>query len=450
MTTEVNALPNKAIPNRALRYIATALKIIIPCGVLAVGIYTTEMLMQGKPKHHRPAGQPPARLVDVYHVEYSDEAPTIIAQGDVMAKRSVNLRSQLRGTITELPNHLIPGGFVKRGETLITLDKRDYYLAVKEAEASLDRQQALYDVEVGRRRAAEMEYQLSGQELSEEDLALVLRHPQLAQIEADIARSQATLEKAIINYERTQITAPFDGQIINIDAAEGSQVRDNTVLMDIVATDTFWLKASIPAQQLRWLTIPSADRHLYTGQQGDCYGSQVVIRNPNEWGSDQFRQGCVTSLLPELDKRIKTASVLIRIDDPLAQKPENKDKPVVLLNAFLQAEFNATPLTDSVKIPRRYLQKDQYVWIMNDEEKLEARKVDIAHRGQKTVLITGGLDQGERIVTTPLIGAIEGIALKLRTPEKNTITAESNQADSLTTTQTISDKAQSSAQGQES
>ncbi|PSU33845.1 efflux RND transporter periplasmic adaptor subunit [Photobacterium lutimaris] len=445
MTTEVNALPNKAIPKTPLRYLVTALKIIIPCGVLAAGIYTTDLLLQGKPKHHRPAGQPPARLVDVYHVEYSEEAPTIVAQGEVMAKRSVNLRSQLRGTITELPHHLIPGGFVQRGETLVTLDKRDYYLAVKEAEASLDRQLALYDVEVGRRRAAEMEYQLSGQTLSDEDLALVLRHPQLAQIEADIARSQATLEKAVINYERTQITAPFDGQIINIDAAEGSQVRDNTILMDIVATDTFWLKASIPAQQLQWLTIPSAERRLYS-QQAACYGSQVIIRNPNEWGNDNYRQGCVTSLLPELDKRIKTASVLIRIDDPLAQKPENHGKPAVLLNAFLQAEFKATPIIDAVKLPRRYLQKDQYVWLMNDEEKLEARKIDVAHRGQKSVLITGGLEPGDRIVTTPLIGAIEGIALKLRTPEQVMITADSNQAaapDSL-------DKVPLPAQGQES
>ncbi|MGF1682750.1 efflux RND transporter periplasmic adaptor subunit [Photobacterium minamisatsumaniensis] len=398
-----------------MHYLAKTLKVLLPCTILAAGIYTTNALMEGKPKHHRPAGTPPARLVDVYNVEYSNEAPTIVAQGDVIAKRSVNLRSQLRGTITELPHHLIPGGFVRQGETLVTLDKRDYYLAVKEAEAVLDRQQALYDVEVGRRRAAEMEYQLSGQDLSEEDLALVLRHPQLAQIEADTARSQASLEKAIINYDRTQITAPFDGQIINIDTAEGSQVRDNTVLMDIVATDTFWLKASMPAQQLQWLTIPSADRHLYN-HQDDCFGSQVIIRNPNEWGANQYREGCVTSLLPELDPRIKTASVLIKIDDPLAQKPENHGKPAVLLNAFLHAEFSAKPIEDAVKLPRRYLQKDQFVWIMDDQNKLEARDVMIAHRGQKTVLITDGLNPGDRIVTSPLIGAIEGIALKLRSP----------------------------------
>ncbi|MGF1793281.1 efflux RND transporter periplasmic adaptor subunit [Photobacterium profundum] len=416
-------MTDKVTTTTPLHYLAKALKVLLPCGILAAGIYTTNALMEGKPKRHRPAGAPPARLVDVYHVEYSNEAPTIVAQGDVMAKRSVNLRSQLRGTITELPHHLIPGGFVRQGETLVTLDKRDYYLAVKEAEAVLDRQQALYDVEVGRRRAAEMEYQLSGQDLTEEDLALVLRHPQLAQIEADIARSQASLEKAIINYDRTQITAPFDGQIINIDTAEGSQVRDNTVLMDIVATDTFWLKASMPAQQLQWLTIPSANRHIYTNQ-ADCLGSQVIIRNPNEWGEKQYREGCVTSLLPELDKRIKTASVLIKIDDPLAQKPENEGKPVVLLNAFLQAEFKALPMDDAIKLPRRYLQKDQFVWIMDDQNKLEARDVTIVHRGQKTVLISDGLTPGDRIVTTPLIGAIQGIALKLRSPSEQLETAE--------------------------
>lgn len=406
-------------------YLVTALKVVIPLSILAAGIYYANDLLQGKPKHHRPAGQPPERMVEVYEAQYTAEAPTIVAQGEVMAKRSVSLRSQLRGVIEEFPTHLIPGGFVSKGENLVTIDKRDYYLAMQEAKASLARNQALYDVEIGRRRAAEMEYELSGQELTEEDLALVLRRPQLAQIEADIARSQATLERAVINHQRTEIKAPFDGQIISIETAEGSQVRDNTVLMDIVATDTFWLKASIPAQQLQWLTIPSSERHLYS-QESHCYGSEVIIRNPIEWGSEQYREGCVTSLLPELDKRIKTASVLIRIDDPLAQLPENKGKPAVLLNAFLQAEFSATPLEEAIKLPRRHLQKDRFVWIMNDENRLEARTVNIAHRGQKTVLVTSGLEPGDRIITTPLIGAIEGIALKQRPSSKEEITAETS------------------------
>ncbi|MGL6260933.1 efflux RND transporter periplasmic adaptor subunit [Vibrio sp. WXL210] len=406
--THSASLPNQG----ARRLVSTAIKVILPCCVLGAGIYITQELLKGRPHHQRPPGQPPARLVDVESIRLGKVSPQVIGRGEVQPKRTVSLRSQLRGTINDLPSHLFPGGYVAQGEPLVTLDKRDFSLAVEQAEALLARKEALYDVELGRRRAAEMEYELSGQTLNPEDLALVLRQPQLAQIEADIAHSKAAVEQAKLNLERTEITAPFDGQIVDISAATGSQVRDNTVLMDIVATDSFWLSVSLPSQQLRWLTIPPAGAPIHSSK--SCYGSSVKITNPNEWGEGQYRQGCVTSLLPELDKRIKTASVLVRIDDPLAQKPENIDKPSVLLNAFLQAEFQVNPVARAVELPRRYLQKDSFVWLMDSDDQLEAREVTIAHRSQDSVLITFGLNPGDKLVTTPLIGAIEGIALKQR------------------------------------
>ena len=406
------------------KVLVNSLKLLLPCLVLAAGVITTQSLLEGKPPRRSQPGKPPARMVDIQYAKFSNETPIIIAQGEVQAKRSVQLRSQLRGAIVDLPSHLIPGSFVEKGESLVTLDDRDYLLAVKEAEASLARQQALYDVEIGRRRAAEMEYQLSGQKLSDEDLALVLRQPQLAQIEADIARSQASLEGARINYERTRIRAPFDAQILHLEAAEGSLVRDNTTLMDLVATDTFWLTVSIPSYQLQWLSIPPA-KHQNDNKESGCIGSHVIIRNPNEWGEDSFRDGCVTSLLPELDKRVKTASILIEIDDPLAQRPENKGKPVVLLNAFLQAEIETNPFKSVVNLPRRYLQKDQFVWVMNARQQLEAREVSIAYRGQNNVLIASGINPSDRIITTPMMGAVEGIDLKVRSVHGDVQIAES-------------------------
>ncbi|WP_087018314.1 efflux RND transporter periplasmic adaptor subunit [Thaumasiovibrio subtropicus] len=384
----------------------------LPCLILAAGVYASHHFLQGKPPRPSRPGQPPSRTVDIEQISLGQDIPQIVVQGEVEAKRTINLRSQLRGLVTKMSDELVLGGFVKQGNTLLNIDPRDHALAVKEAEATLARHKALYQVEFGRRRAAEMEYQLSGQTLSDDDLALVLRQPQLAQIEADIARSQASLERAKLNYERTQITAPFDAQIATLDVAEGSLLRDNSPIVDLVATDTFWLRVSVPAHQLQWITFPENGRA--TDSDGQCIGSSVTVRNPHEWGARAARQGCVVSLLPNLDSRVKLASLLIEIDDPLAMQPDNAGQPKVLLNAFLQAEIDTNPFENVARVSRRHLQQGEFVWLMSEDDTLVAQPVSIAFRAQEYVLVDDGLTEGDRLITTPLPGAVEGIRLEER------------------------------------
>ncbi|MDV5169541.1 efflux RND transporter periplasmic adaptor subunit [Photobacterium rosenbergii] len=394
------------------KYLATALKLLLPCLILAGGIYASHQFMQGKP--HRPArpGQPPSRTVDVETIMLSRDIPQIVVQGAVEPKRTISLRSQLRGLVTTMAEDLVPGGYVKAGETLLNIDLRDHALAVKEAQATLDRHQALYQVEYGRRRAAELEYALSGQSLAADDLDLVLRGPQLAQIEADIARSQAALQRAELNYERTRITVPFDAQIVSLDVAKGSLLRDNSSIAELVATDTFWLRVSVPAHQLQWITVP--DNGRATDSKGKCLGSAVTIRNPHEWGPRANRQGCVVSLLPTLDNKVKLAHLLIEIQDPLARQPQNSGKPKVLLNAFLQAEIDTNPFENVARIPRRHLQQEKFVWLMAEDGTLVAQPVSVTFRAQDYVLIDNGLNDGDQLITTPLPGAVEGIHLEVR------------------------------------
>lgn len=423
----MGTLPSLHPLKSALRW---AIKYCLPVIVILVTVSACFSLLEGKAPRKAKKKTPPARLVNIQLAEMTNETPTIVAQGEVTAKRRVEIRSQLRGVIQHLSPDIIPGGYVHKGQSLVTLEPQDYLLSVREAEAILARHQALYDIELGRRRAAEMEYKLSGETLAEQDLELVLRQPQLDQIEADIARSQASLDKALLNVARTQIKAPFDAQILRFNAAEGSLLRDNTSLMDLVATDTFWLTVNIPSSHLKWLTIPSSRHHMPSSKTG-CAGSSVTIRNPAEWGQEAFREGCVASLLPELNSKVKTASVLIRIDDPLATRPENKGKPEVLLNAFLLAEIQTNPFSNVVKLPRKFLQEDEYIWVMDSNDQLMAKTVSVAFRGHEDVLIYQGLQAGDKIITTPLIGAIEGIRLIARQPTESLIT-ETPQAHAAT------------------
>jgi hypothetical protein len=50
---------------------------------------------------------------------------------------------------------------------------------------------------------------------------------------------------------------------------------------------------------------------------------------------------------------------------------------------------------------------------MDDENRLDVRKIEIAFRGRERVLVTGGIEAGERLVVSPLPGPVPGMALRL-------------------------------------
>ncbi|WP_413699915.1 efflux RND transporter periplasmic adaptor subunit [Psychromonas sp. KJ10-10] len=239
--------------------------------------------------------------------------------------------------------------------------------------------------------------------------ALVLRQPQLAEVKAEMARYEASLKRAEVELGRAKIVAPFDAQLLSIGVTEGSLLRDNTNIMNLVATDTFWLRVNVPPHQLRHINIP--DTHSKNSS-NTCSGAKVTIHNSVGWAKDDYREGCVMSLLPNVDSKIKTAVLIIEIADPLALRPENKGKPKVLINSVLQANIEAKPFKNVVAIERKNLQQGNFVWVMNNQKRLEARQVSIAFRDEKILVIDSGLNAGDRIITSSLPGAVEGIAVK--------------------------------------
>ncbi|SBT11289.1 efflux RND transporter periplasmic adaptor subunit [Vibrio celticus] len=399
-------------PSQLSQRIRIALKVLLPCFILIAGVFITSHFLEGKPPGRTRVGEPPKRAVDIAPILFTQQTPSIRVSGEVEPTLSVNLRSQLRGIVTDVNAQLLPGGFVSKGEKLLNIDSREHELAVLEAKANLARQQALFQAEDGRRKAAEIEYKLSGRHLSPEQLTLVLRGPQLAQIKAELAKHEALLQRAELQLSRTSIYAPFDAQIADMTLSKGALLRDNTSLIDLVATDSFYLKVSVPASQLRLIDVPKTYTKTKAGT--ECLGASVTIKNPNEWQYNQSRKGCVVSQLPNLDSQIKSASLLIEIHDPLAIQPKNAQQPQVLLNAFLQAEIDTKPFDNVVKVPRRYLEKGQSIWVMDEQHKLASRNVSIAFREQDYVLIDKGLTQDEYIVTTPIPGAVSGIQLEAR------------------------------------
>lgn len=345
-----------------------------------------------------------AMLVEVSAARSGSYRPTIEVLGQVVPAREVVLRPRISGRVLEHSDAFTPGGTAAAGEVLLRIDPADYRTALQQRRSELEQARANLALEQGRQEVAEQEFALLGEELAGSDSALVLRQPQLAQARAEVASAEAALRRAQLNLQRTRIAAPFDAQILGREVTEGSQVNVGDPLARLVATDRYWVEASVPLSQLRWLQFDD---------ESDAPGSTVRLRQDSAWPSGQFRQGWLYRLVGELDDQTRLARVLVTVDDPLARTPDNAQAPRLILGAYVSAAIEGRPLDDVVRLERQLVRRNDTVWVMEDG-KLSIREADVAFRDRQFAYLRGGVAAGERVVTSDLASVVEGAALRLK------------------------------------
>ncbi len=375
-----------------------SLKIILPFVVLAVGVLIMIGMVKTAPSAERKPPVRTARLVEVETVSRGNALALISAMGRVSPAREVTLHPQVSGTVIEISPELIPGGIKQAGDMLLKIDPADYEIRLRQAESERIAAQGSLTQEMGQQAIARKEFELlGGAELSPEERALILREPQLAAAQARLASAEAALEQAKLNLERTTITAPFHAVIRERQVDIGAQVSPSTPLATLTSADAYWVTAMIPAGQLKWLNIPSSP-----GEQGSL--ARVMT------GDSGHREGRVLRRLTDLEQNGRMAQVLIEVTDPLGNGDASSPAPL-LIGDFVRVEIEGLELENVIELDRHRLRAHHEIWVMNESDELEMRELDIAFRGEHTVLVQSGLEEGERVVVTDLAAPVAGMKL---------------------------------------
>ncbi len=361
-------------------------------------IFSTEPTAQREAQTRKTAA-----LVDVIDVTRGDYRPTLTVLGQVQAARDVVMRPRVSGQIINLEPAFVPGGLLSEGEPLIYLDPADFERAVATRRSELRQVEAELAIEQGRQRVAQREYELLGEEIDDENRSLVLREPQIEQIRARLDAARAALELAELELDRTTVRAPFDAQVLEQSVNIGSQVGMGDRLGRLVGIDEYWIIASVPLRDLRWISF---------ADQGDELATLARVRQTTAWEPGVHREARVSRLIGEVDSEARLARVLLTLPDPLARQT---DGPPVILGTLLQVQIEGKQLTNVVRLDREYLRQNDTVWLKVGSE-LEIRDVSVTFRDATYAYITQGLEPGDQVVTTSLATVTNG--LPLRTPDE--------------------------------
>lgn len=378
-------------------------RVLAPVIVLLAGAVTAVALMQSGPSAKREPPPRQARLVETRPLVIGSARTRIDAMGTVMPAESVTLQPQVGGEIISVSDDLEPGGLFRTGDELLRIDPRDYELAVLQRESEVAQAQSTLRLEQGQQSIARREFEILNESLQDDDQELVLRKPQLESVRAQLALAKAKLEQAKLDLQRSRIRAPFNAIVDSIEVDVGTRVTSASTLATLAGTDSCWLEVSVPVKQLKWIDIPRGST---------TQGSRVRITNPAAWGAGTFREGRVIRLAGGLEEEGRMARLIVEVDDPFTLKPENKDKPVMLMGSYVSAEIEGRPLEQVATIAREHLRDGDRLWIMGADATLEIRQVHIVFRGHDQVLVADGVAAGEQLVVTDLAAPVAGMPLR--------------------------------------
>ncbi len=375
--------------------ILTAL--IFGAGGLGV-VYLLRTAPQTQPREEVRA----AKIVQVIPLRPKSEHLTVTAYGQVVPARELSVKPQVSGQILDLHPSLEPGGFIPKDETLFHIDPADYELALTEKRAELEEAKFEAAVEEGRQVVAEREWDELKRDLPDGDVnqSLVLREPHLKRTQAMLDKAQNAIKKAELDLARAKVAAPFNAMVLEESLEQGQLVEDGGEVCKLVGTDEFWIRATLPVSDLKWIELP----------EGDQAGAKATVFLDTGDGTTATWEGQVTRLLSDIETTGRMARVLIAIPDPMGLDRQAPEKPVpLLLGSYLRAEISAGQLDGVLTIPRKALREGDRIWVVGTDNKLRIVDAHILWTRPDSVLIENTLKPDESLVVSDLKSALPGL-----------------------------------------
>jgi RND family efflux transporter MFP subunit len=378
-------------------------KSVLPVLVLLLGAVAATGLLRVRPTvaTHSTARSLP--LVRVIPVQLQDVRLRIETQGSVTPRTESDLVAEVAGRITWVSPNLAAGGFFEEDELLARIDARDYELAVERAEAALTRAEselALARTHLERHRSLAEQGVVSAAALDE-----AVNAERVAT--AAVRDAQAFRSQARRDLERSRVKAPFAGRVREKHVDVGQFVGRGAPVARIYAVDYAEVRLPIPDQEAAFVDLPID----YRGEVGDQEGPEVVLR-ARFAGRQYSWTGTIVRTEGEIDPRTRMIQTVARVQDPYGRSAE-LERPPLAVGMFVKAEIRGRLLESVVVLPRAALRGPDQVVVVDAEDRLRLRRVDVLRKERETVVIAGGLAPGELVCTSPLEMVEEGGQVKV-------------------------------------
>ncbi|TXD51832.1 MULTISPECIES: efflux RND transporter periplasmic adaptor subunit [unclassified Polaribacter] len=365
------------------KIILAILGILLIAGAIFLGKYFIDKNQKPRPKY-----QKSVKTVFVNSVKNTEIPVVISANGNLIAKNKIVIFSEVQGVLNTSNKAFKPGVTYTKGQVLLSINSDEFYASLQSLKSNL------YNLITAVLPDLRLDFpeEFNTWELYLKSFDLEKSVPKLPEFSSDkekyfiTGRGILTAYYNVKNLEarlsKYQIRAPFSGVLTEALVTNGSLVRVGQKLGEFIDTDVYEVEVSINAEFADLLKV----------------GKSVTLTSSNK---SQIYSGKVVRVNGKIDQVSQTINAYIDL------------KHIDLKEGmFLEANLQAKTILNAIEISRKLLVNNEAVYTVKNDSVLTLSKIEPVYFSAETVIIKG-LHTDDKIVSQPLVGAFDGMIVKI-------------------------------------
>ena len=378
----------------------TAIKAIITIAVLLAAVAAAAGIIMSRPMPEQLTVSETTSAIRAMTVVKESLRLKIRSEGTVTPKTQTNVIPEIKGRVTWLSPNLVVGGYFQAGDLLVTIDAADYEARTGLAQAQLLRAEA--ELEHKRFEFKRLQQLIKDNLVSQSNLENAARAHKIAK--ANVIESKINLAQAERDLGRTKITAPFEGMVRSESIDIGQFVQQGAPIASIYASDAVEVRLPIVNAQLAYLDPANLQRGEL-----DPATAPMIRLTARYAGTSFIWRGQLARTEGEIDAQSRMITAVARV----RQDNQSPDVPPLQVGAFVAAEIEGQYLDDIVRLPRAALRPNSQVLIIDGDNRLRFRAVNVLRLESDFVIIDSGLESGEVVNLSPIQTVVDGMRVSL-------------------------------------
>ena len=337
---------------------------------------------------------PPDVIIEI--LTPKDFQVQISSNGTTTPLTQTVLTAEVGGEVIYRSKKFAEGASVIEGEILAKIDDTDLQLQYKNALLQLANAEVQYSLQLAEAEVAKEAWDKIGDGVASD---LTLKKPQLKQAEAFLEVAKAQVSSAAKKLNKTEIIAPYAGRIQNVNIDLGTTIIPGQPVGAMYTSSEIEITLAVKDNDLQFLSIPMDGSKLNPSEQ-----ASVVIESFYKGKTQSWR-----GKLERVDGVIDPVTRMINLIAVFKNDFIESDKPNLPIGLFVEAKIDGITLKNIFEIPINSISEDNEVYIVDKDNQLELRELTILKKYSEFVIIKDGLKAGERIVTSKLSTASNGI-----------------------------------------
>ena len=353
--------------------------------VIILGFFLSKQIVNSKTRP-KPRVEKVVKTVFTQTVTNGTVAIIIPANGNLMAKRRVELYAEVQGVFKKGNKLFKAGQTYRAGETIIRIDASEYYASVQSAKSNL--YNLITSIMPDLRLDYPEVYPKWQTYLSNYDLDKTT--PLLPAMTSESEKYFISGRGILTNYYNVKnleqrlskytISAPFSGILTDALVTEGTLVRSGQKLGEFINTDTYELEVAVSKAYSDLLKV------------GETVELVTLDRT-------KTYMGVVSRINGSVDQATQTIKAFIEVSNSDLKE-----------GMYLEASLNAKEETDAIEIDRNLLLENDKIFVVRDTI-LDLIDVKPVYFSDKKVVLKE-VPEGITIITKPVVGAYAGMLVK--------------------------------------